>query len=533
MPEPSKSQLRIALACAAILVAAVTVLQIVHRQPTPVASADGVRISSDAFRDEYVAWILATGVSDSAARREAFLKDMVATRLLVAEARSQGIDREPHYLERTEALGRKLRIELYLAEILKDSVVVTEQDVRELYARAQTQIGARHLYARTEEEAWDLRARLQDGESFETLAKEVFRDPALRDSGGRLPEFTFDEMDPDFEDAAFALPVGQVSTPVRTAQGYSILRVDDRFTRPIITETEFQARRAAYEAFASRRKHAAARRRLARQLAAESALHIDESTLGALFARITDAQPDLESSLAQRTLLEWGDPPTIWSVAMFRDRARFASAQQRAAVRTIADLRDFIAGLVVNEILTLKAAGQANTPAYNDGLKQALDRYIAQRAAQRLEPGVSLQEVQEYYDGAPRTEFRVPLQVSLTWEYFDTEAAASAARRIESTAPAQFFTREQLGPWAEAIFDSPEHSILGPIPAQSGWVMVQTGEQRGARRQTLEEARPSIEAMLRESKRRDARRIEFDRLSTRYNIEIDGPQLAALSLDTG
>ena len=60
--------------------------------------------------------------------------------------------------------------------------------------------------------------RLLEGESFQALAGEVFNDPELQASGGLLPPFTFDEMDPDFEDAAFTLLIGEISEPVRTPQ---------------------------------------------------------------------------------------------------------------------------------------------------------------------------------------------------------------------------------------------------------------------------------------------------------------------------
>lgn len=53
------------------------------------------------------------------------------------------------------------------------------------------------------------------GESFEALAEEVFTNPYLANNGGDIGEFTVDEMDIAFENAAFALNVGDVSAPVK------------------------------------------------------------------------------------------------------------------------------------------------------------------------------------------------------------------------------------------------------------------------------------------------------------------------------
>src|SRR5690606_23169487 len=98
-----------------------------------------------------------------------------------------------------------------------DSIEVTEGEMREMFLRMNTQVSARHLYGASLEKAETLKARLDAGEAFEDLAREVFNDPALAENGGSLGWFGFDEMDPAFEDAAFTLPVGVVSSPIRTS----------------------------------------------------------------------------------------------------------------------------------------------------------------------------------------------------------------------------------------------------------------------------------------------------------------------------
>src|SRR5690606_39944691 len=74
-------------------------------------------------------------------------------------------------------------------------------------------------------------------------------------------------MDPDFEDAAFGLAVGAVSRPVRTAQGYSIIQVTDRFTKPILTETEFAERKERLRNLVLQKKRAQARSHFIRSTA--------------------------------------------------------------------------------------------------------------------------------------------------------------------------------------------------------------------------------------------------------------------------
>ena len=92
----------------------------------------------------------------------------------------------------------------YAAGAIYDTVQVRERDVADLFVRVNTTLKARHLYARTREQADRLYARLQAGETFEDLAREGFADSVLAARGGSVGYFEFDEMDPAFEDAAFA-----------------------------------------------------------------------------------------------------------------------------------------------------------------------------------------------------------------------------------------------------------------------------------------------------------------------------------------
>ncbi len=94
--------------------------------------------------------------------------------------------------------------------------------------RSQEKLAVRHLYAKTKKEADRLYELLQKGASFNELAKQIFTDTALQNSGGYLGYITWGDTDPAFEDAAYSLKVGEISKPVKTAQGYSIIKLDNK-----------------------------------------------------------------------------------------------------------------------------------------------------------------------------------------------------------------------------------------------------------------------------------------------------------------
>ena len=524
--------LRIPLICGLVAVLVLVATSAMRRTPAPLARAGAVTVNPDAFKQAYGKWLMVTGVSDASERRLAFLKDMIGTRLAVLDARERGIENEAHYQFRAKHLARKLLLDLYVQCTRLDTLTVTDNEVRSLYARANTQVTARHLHARSLEGAQKLHARLLAGEDFESLAQEVFMDPRLRDTGGLLPPFTFDETDASFEDAAFNLPIGEISEPVRTAQGYSIIRVENRFTRPIITESEFAARRDAFTAFALERKRNVTRRELALGVVDQSAIHFYDAAVQALLARILHGNPERETGLMSWSLLSFGTPRVTWTVADFRDRARYASDRQRAQVRTESDLKEFAGGLVASEIMLQHAQDLKRRPEYAAALREALDRYVADHLLKS--PGVEAPETElrAYYDNAPRTEFMRPAQVQLAWQSFDSEAKAASVTNLPPDTPSGYFEAEELGTWARAVFEAQEGELLGPYQTATGWVRVRVGPQRPPSHQSFKDARATIEAILREANLRASRRALFDSLSAHYNLKIDIDRVKLLPLDT-
>jgi len=75
-------------------------------------------------------------------------------------------------------------------------------------------------------QARELLTRLRAGESFEDLARAHSRDPGSVQQGGDLGFFGRGAMEAPFEEAVFAMSVGDLSEPVRTRFGVHILRLD-------------------------------------------------------------------------------------------------------------------------------------------------------------------------------------------------------------------------------------------------------------------------------------------------------------------
>lgn len=123
------------------------------------------------------------------------------------------------------------RYVLYLSKLeynfATSDIEVTEDDIREYYERLQEEIHARHILVKEKETAEEIIERYNNGEEFAALAEEYGTDGTAK-NGGTLGYFTAGKMVKPFEDAVYALEVGEISEPVQTDFGWHVIFVEDR-----------------------------------------------------------------------------------------------------------------------------------------------------------------------------------------------------------------------------------------------------------------------------------------------------------------
>jgi parvulin-like peptidyl-prolyl isomerase len=160
--------------------------------------------------------------------REAFLGPFLEERVLVLEARAQGLVQSGASVEDEKAAVETLvHRALPAAQVSEDEIGRYYREHAEEFRRKET-VTLKQILVPTENEARDLRRRLQrDPKGFEILARTRSRSPEAS-TGGLMGTFEPGQLPAELEAPAFALAAGGTSDIVRSPLGFHVLRVEAR-----------------------------------------------------------------------------------------------------------------------------------------------------------------------------------------------------------------------------------------------------------------------------------------------------------------
>lgn len=124
--------------------------------------------------------------------------------------------------------------------VTKD-IKIDDKKIQDYYNANQAQftekpnkIKLAHILVKTEDEAKKVKERLDKGEDFAKIAKEVSQDPGSKDKGGEYEvNYVGSGFDPAFMAAAIGQKEGAISAPVKTQHGYHIIKTIKKEEYPV------------------------------------------------------------------------------------------------------------------------------------------------------------------------------------------------------------------------------------------------------------------------------------------------------------
>jgi foldase protein PrsA len=127
-----------------------------------------------------------------------------------------------------------LREQIIIDQAVGKDVKVSDAQIKQYFDKNHAsfdkpeQVRARHILVPDLATANKVEADLKSGKDFAAEAKQYSMDPGSKDKGGELGMFRRGQMVPAFDQAAFSLPVNQISKPVKSPFGYHIIQVEEK-----------------------------------------------------------------------------------------------------------------------------------------------------------------------------------------------------------------------------------------------------------------------------------------------------------------
>ncbi len=171
---------------------------------------------------------------DSLQNYENFLKLYTNFRLKLKDAQIRGYERNQELVDELLDYKKKVGVTFILEKQL------VEPAVKKLYEERKWEFRVSHLMIRPDSggeasaqgKAEDLLKRIKSGENFEKLTAEYSMDHFSKTTGGDIYYITAGMLIPEFEEAVYKTPVGQICPEVvKTKYGYHIIKVTEKRER--------------------------------------------------------------------------------------------------------------------------------------------------------------------------------------------------------------------------------------------------------------------------------------------------------------
>ncbi|NDI33918.1 peptidylprolyl isomerase [Chengkuizengella sediminis] len=130
-------------------------------------------------------------------------------------------------LHTDEQIKEMLRIQILQQKAVLENIEVKENEIREHYDNLVPEVKLSQIVVKDEETVKEMEQKLDEGASFEELAKEYSTDADSATKGGNIGWHAL-ELGTDLEKNLSSLDIEEVSSPIKEGEEYFIIKITDR-----------------------------------------------------------------------------------------------------------------------------------------------------------------------------------------------------------------------------------------------------------------------------------------------------------------
>ncbi len=526
-----------------------------------VATVGNESISLQSYVNRYDDYLIWSGVQDNMQARFAVLNNMVNEILLERYDDNSRIYNNPEYKKEINWAKKSTLLAFLKDREVYAKITASEEELRDAYVRSKTKVAVRHLYAPTLKEADELYILLMMGVSFKELARQTFTDTTLMNNGGYLGYISFGETDPNFEDAAFHMRVGEISRPVKTAEGYSIIKVEDKIQDPFTTEDEFVRMRHKLERAVRISKKSACEEAYLAKVFDKTKVKFNDRALSYILDEIAkDGNGRINVESSEKTAPHYGFcaeyKGRIYSVEGIASKLSEVPDYNLRLLTSLKTVKEAVLGIIMQGVL-LKIAREKgyDTSSYvrETFSKLKNDIFLKYKRNEILaKVPVSDSELMKYYRdniGYYSTEDEMNIQEIIVQ---DDSAASELGKRIEhgmdfGTLATRYSVRKwsavnrgvmgltpvsRFGSLRDTLWNSQVGRIIGPIKFDKYYGLFRVLEKKAGRPLEISLVKQSIINAIKNEKGFPYMKRHLEELSKRTIVRINDDLVKTYEMDS-
>lgn len=164
-------------------------------------------------------------------RTEEYIERWIDQELLYQEARKSGLDKDKALDLALENFKKQWMIQKLLEKAFAENIRISQAEIKDYYEKNKSQFQVEedevhllHLLTKTQEDAKTAFREIQAGKPFDVVARNRAIDEFGK-KGGDMGFVSRSALSPKIARVAFSLPIGNVSSIIKTSYGYHLIKV--------------------------------------------------------------------------------------------------------------------------------------------------------------------------------------------------------------------------------------------------------------------------------------------------------------------